>query len=179
MRGTRAAAALAALAVLVSGCSDDEPTPRVEPSVSPSPSTTPASPSGEPSDPPTPRGPEETVRAWVEARNHLVRTGDPSAVDALSSSDCATCEDSTSPVEQIYLDGGHFETFGWRVSAIKVLSSDEHSAQVGAAVVYAAGRTIPSPGAEPVAYEVERHIAKFRLTKEAGTWKLRQLVYLS
>ena len=38
---------------------------------------------------------------------------------------------------------------------------------------------MPAAGADPVTYGIERHIAKFRLIKEGGQWKLRFLLYVS
>ena len=64
---------LAALALLLAlacaSCSDDEPEPKFGPpeSTSPAPTETDTT-----SEPPEPLDPEETVRAWVEARNAAI-----------------------------------------------------------------------------------------------------------
>lgn len=175
----RLVAPLAALTLALAACSDDDPDPRVDPTPTTPTSTVTPTPDPSGTTEPGPLGPMETVRAWVQARNHLVQSGDATAVDRLSASDCSTCRDSTDPVEQVYVAGGHYETHGWRIAAMKVTARNRSSAEVSAGLVYTAGQTVPSAGVEPVSYGIERHIAKFRLTKEGGLWKLRFLLYVS
>ena len=75
---------LAALALLLAlacaACNDDDPEPRFGPpeSTSPAPTETETT-----SEPPEPLDPEETVRAWVEAQNLALRTGETQDVRAL------------------------------------------------------------------------------------------------
>ncbi|HET9422562.1 MAG TPA: DUF6318 family protein, partial [Nocardioides sp.] len=98
---------LAALALMLAlagaSCSDDDPEPKIAP---------PESSSAEPTEtetttePPDPLDPEETVRAWVEARNVTVRTGDAKAVYDLSTEGCTSCTNSVEPIRQVYRDGG-------------------------------------------------------------------------
>lgn len=165
------------LGALLVGCSDD-PRPRMAPPPSASPTVvdTPS-----PTEtPPEVLGPEETVRAWVEARNQTVQNGSSDAVYALSSDDCTTCRDSVEPVAAVYVAGGRYETFGWRIAALELDPKSQRSApEVNVGLVYSAGRTFPEASASPITYEVERHIATFRLIREAGSWKVRQLVYRS
>ena len=72
MKRSPLAALALMLALACAGCSDDDPEPRFGPpeSTSPAPTET-----GTTSEPPEPLDPEETVRAWVEARNTALRTG--------------------------------------------------------------------------------------------------------
>ena len=107
-------AALAVLALVVcAGCNDD-PEPDFAPpeSTSPAPTTPPTT-----SEPPEPErlSPEETVRAWVEARNALMLTGNASKIDSLSAANCTTCADQIDPLKAVLRAGGRFETDGWRV----------------------------------------------------------------
>jgi len=177
MAGTRAVNAVA-VALLVgltlSGCSGDDPVPKVEPS-SPAPTPT----SGSPSPSQQALSPEETVRAWVKARNEALQDGNVASVQALSERSCRTCHNSIAPIESVYGDGGHFETRGWLVVASRPLSTAGGSATVDAALQYLSGRTFPSAGATPVSYDVERHIARFRLHKVDGHWLISFIGFLS
>jgi len=177
--GRRALAVALLLATLGSAC-DDEPKPDV---ADPSPSSSSPSPSESETSPtttPTPEvlTPEETVRAWVDARNQALQDGDTSSAEALSAPSCKTCADLLAPVRQVYEAGGHFETTGWRVVSAKETSTSP-SPVISAGLKYAAGTTVPSAGAEPVTYEVERHIARFTMTSSSGTWLVESIVYLS
>lgn len=171
MHLVRLTATLLAVTVLTA-CSDDPP-PKPAPPPPPS-APTETSPTPKPA-----LGPEETVRAWVAARNVTVQTGEIAQVESLSASSCETCVESYGPVAQVHLAGGHYETEGWRISATAVQQPSKAKARVSAGVVYAAGTTVPSAGAAPVTYEVEHHVARFDLALQGGTWKVAAIVYLS
>jgi hypothetical protein len=152
------------------GCSNDDPEPQFSPPSSEaptSPSTTPAA------------DPAEAFRGWVDARNVALKTGDTSEVRSLSADNCRTCENSISPIERVYSDGGQFDTEGWIVDSAIVKRQSGTRARVSAAITYAAGETVPSAGAEPVDYEVERHILLVDLDHVDGTWLVSDIGYVS
>lgn len=172
---------LAALAVLMvvacSGC-DDDPEPDFAPPESTSPApTVPTTTSTTPE--PEQLSPEETVRAWVEARNITVQDGSTDDVYSLTTKNCETCMDSVEPVADVYRQGGHYETDGWRVEDAKRRPDFEQSKTVAVAVEYAAGRTFRTADAEPISYEAEKQLFLFRLQREQGTWKVREILYVS
>lgn len=176
MRLVRVAAPLAALTLILAACTDDDPSPKVDPTPSTS-TSTPSSPSTpEPTDV---RDPEQTVRLWVSARNVTVRTGETSEVDALSASGCETCRNSIDAVAQIYEDGGHYETYGWKVVKTRVAKRSDQEVEVSAGVVFGAGKTYPSAGADPIRYDQERHIVIFRLRQGASGWLVHFIGFLS
>ncbi|WP_177223721.1 DUF6318 family protein [Nocardioides psychrotolerans] len=113
----------AVVGLLCVGCSDDEPRPKM----APPPSATPTVSEAPPVDP-TPTqatevlGPEETVRAWVAARNEALTDGDVEAVTALSQSQCSSCENLISPIVETYERGGRYMTAGWSVLRTKAAS---------------------------------------------------------
>ncbi|GEP39527.1 hypothetical protein NPS01_31900 [Nocardioides psychrotolerans] len=172
--------AVALLGALLVGCSDDEPRPKMAPTQSAAPTTSSSVDPTPTEPPPEVLGPEDTVRAWVAARNETVQSGDSDAVYTLSATDCATCRDSVEPVRDVYVAGGRYETFGWRIAALKLDDkSASSSPAVNVGLVYSAGRTFPDASAEPILYDTERHIVTFRLAREAGVWKVHELVYRS
>lgn len=173
--GTRVVIAAAAAVTLLLGlaaCSSDDPEPRVAPPTSQAPSST----------SPTPvetLNPEETVRAWVEARNRALATGDLSDVRSLSSSACRSCQGLLGPIEKVYADGGRFETDGWEVVASRVKSQTSTAATVPTGLSFAGGTTVPEAGADPVVYSSEKHVVVFKLTKHAEHWQVSFVGFLS
>ncbi|WP_157544654.1 DUF6318 family protein [Nocardioides halotolerans] len=178
---TRTRAALAALvaACLLGACSDDDPEPDIP---DPTPSVTSSSPAtvSPTSGSPEPvLDPEETVGAWVSARNAALQSGDTSAVEDLSSAACETCEDSIDPIREVFDQGGHFETAGWKVLASEIASQTPAKAEVSAGIEYAAGKTFPNSDSPPVIYDSEKHIVQFRLALVDGAWRVSFIGYLS
>jgi hypothetical protein len=178
---TRWALATLVAVCLVGACSDDDPEPKIaDPTPSASESSSSASVSTSPTESASPAlGPEETVRAWVDARNAALQDGDTEKVEALGSLKCRTCEDSLQPIRDVYAHGGHFETTGWSVLAAKVDSQTDSSAKVSTGIEYAAGQTFPDADSEPVQYDSEKHVVQFRLVLEGGQWRLSFIGYLS
>ena len=116
----------------------------------------PPRPSPAPRTSPTPEAltPEETVRAWVDARNLALQDGDTGPVRALSSAECRSCDELIKPIEQTYAAGGEFNTTGWSIAGIEQVSSEPISMTAG--IDIAGGFTIPEAGAPPVEYAPER-----------------------
>lgn len=176
----RGALAVMALLCSLAAC-EDEPTPDI-PDPTPSSTSPSVSESVSPTTPtetPEALTPEETVRAWVAARNQALRDGDTSAAEALSDPGCTTCAESLDPIRQVYAEGGHYETAGWRVASATQKGAAGASAVVTAGLIYAKGVTVPAAGETPVSYDVERHIAEFRLVRAADVWLVSFLGYLS
>ena len=158
---------------VLAGCSGGEPKPRIAPS---SPVSASASESPSASDD---RGPVDTVKAWVAARNDALRGRGVSAVARLSSADCKTCDGLILPIKQVYANGGRFRTNGWRVIKAKAKSQNASRVQVDAGIVISSGITIPSEGASPNRYATERHIVVFKLTRVGDSWLVNFLGFLS
>jgi hypothetical protein len=174
----RCALATLVVGVLLVACSDDDPEPKVsDPTASAA--TSSATMSTSPATPASTLGPEETVRAWVDARNSALQDGVTTAAEALSSGSCSTCEESLQPIRDVFDAGGHFETAGWTVLAAKVDDQSATKANVSAGIEYAAGRTFPDATSGPVSYEAENHVVVFRLVREGSDWLLAFIGYLS
>jgi hypothetical protein len=161
---------------LLAGCDDDDPKPDLPdptPTVS---STAPTEASTSPTASPSALGPEETVRAWVEARNSALQDGDTSAVDELSAPNCRSCEELNKVIREVYAAGGRFVTSGWRIDSIKMKGGSD-PIQVDTALTFAPGQTIPSAGADPVSYDEERHIVTFRLSEAGSRYQVALVLF--
>ena len=170
MSGARIAALLAAVTLLASSCSNDDPQPRLTTPDTTSPSSPSTSPSVEPTETTQPLGPEATVRAWVEARNLAMRTGDTIEVMQLSAPQCTSCDDLIDPITQTYKEGGRYETKGWRVLRSRIQAQSPQKVQITAGLTLAGGTTYATSEAAPVEYPSENRIAVFEVTPQRGGW---------
>lgn len=161
---------------------DDEPTPDI-PDPTPSstsPSVTDSVSPTTPTETPAALTPEETVRAWVAARNQALQDGDTTALRLLSQDPCETCEEHIRPIEDVFAAGGSFDTPGWAVDSAKVDGSEGDETRVNAAVTMAAGSTIQEAGAEPVTYPEDKRIMVFRLRpSDSGSLLVSFIGYIS
>jgi hypothetical protein len=162
---TRWALATLLAACLLGGCSDDDPEPKVgsdpTPSESSSTLTVSASPTVTSATPAV--SPEDVVRNWVAARNAALRSGDTAQLRSLTDVSCGPCVSLITSIEEVYADGGSYDTEGWTVKSAKARDPDSSRPTVDAAVVVAGGTTIDAAGADPVTYGPENHIMLFKL----------------
>ncbi|WP_155992824.1 DUF6318 family protein [Nocardioides sp. URHA0020] len=177
MSRARAVLALSSLlpVLLLAGCSDDEPQPKF----GPTPSATAPTSASTASSSAAALGPEETVRAWVDAQNIALRTGDTSRLEALSHDPCKTCDQFIDPIAQVYSDGGSFQGGAWTVAAAKARSQTESRTVVDVGVEVDGGSTKKSSQAQPVKYEADKHIMEFRLVADGDDWAISFIGFLS
>jgi hypothetical protein len=164
---------LATLVCVLGGCSE-EPEPKFGPAESSSPTGS-ASPAAEPS----PTSPVATVRAWVEAQNDALTTGDTDQLKALSADPCQACDGFIEPIERVYRKGGYFHTKGWKVVAAKSRPGSKDPFVVNAGVVIAGGKTVTERGAEPVEYGSDKRIVVFKVIEQRSRLVVSFLGFLS
>jgi hypothetical protein len=159
----RFAALLAALTLVLVGCSDDDPEPNVDPTPSTSPSDT-EEPAPTTSTSPASLTPVQAVRGWVHERNRSLTSGDTTALRGLTADECASCEPYIDLIDDVYAAGGSYETKGWTVDNAKELKDME----VTAAITMGAGVMIAAAGTAPDKYEEDKAIFRFRVTPSEG-----------
>ena len=179
---TRGVIAVLLAGCLLAGCSNEDPKPNIADPTTSAPTSPLVSVSTSPptsSSPPSASlDPEQTVRAWIAARNQALQDGDTTAVDALSAPDCRSCEEANKVIREVYAAGGSFHTPGWTVVAAKQ-KEGASPVQVDTALTFAAGQTTPSAGADPVSYGEEKHIVTFKLSKVDGNFRVQLVLFLS
>lgn len=116
----RALALAAALPLLLAGCSDDEPEPKM-PDPPPSSSSSSSTPIAEP--PKEQESPEEFIRRWVQVGDEMQQTGEVAEFRRLSRN-CQACAQVVDQVRTIYAGGGSIEFAGSQVSLLKRVAPD-------------------------------------------------------
>ena len=177
-RMRRSAIAAALTGLVLTGCSGSGD-PEVESTFTPSTTSrsSSAAPTAEPTEPAL--GPEETVRAWVDAWNQLLANGRREAIDELNATECPTCTDLLDPIFGVYRQGGSIQTDGWSVVSARLKSESKSSSTVIAGVRYSSGVTFEREGAPGQPFAEESHLMTFRLAREDGSWRVGRIAYLS
>ena len=109
----RIAIAALALPLLLAGCADDEPVPKVEPST-PAPSVTETVETNEPVEPTLPpeaegkgrKAAEAFVRHYYDTVNYAQENDDTEGLRALGSPGCTACTAGADAIDAIYRQGG-------------------------------------------------------------------------
>jgi Family of unknown function (DUF6318) len=118
------------------------------------------------------------VRAWVEAQNLALSTGDTSELRELAAPDCRGCSDYSEGIDRIVDAGGHFEGGQWRVVRLQAETSAK-PLRINAAIHIAGGTTVTASGAQPNHYEATNRLLVFELTDESGAWLVSLIGSLS
>jgi len=164
---------------LLGACSDDDPEPDIaDPTPSVSSSSVAVSPSPTVSATPA-LGPEDTVRAWVDAQNLGLSTGDTASLRALAADGCQGCSEFPDAIEKVFDAGGRFEGGRWSILRTKVEDPAARPVRVNVGVRIAGGSTTPSAGAEPTPYEPTSKLIVFELSDRTGQWLISLIGSLS
>ena len=163
--GTRTLAALAVVAVLVAGCTDD-PEPKIADPTS-TPSSSAASPSPTTSEVADPeQAYRDFIDSYVAAISESLSTGDPSAWLAMSDPGCAGCAGIAEKLAQAYADGGRIEGGSWSAGNVERVASSA-SGQVWRVAVRSQRETWIGPDGE-ISQIVDPGVTKFVFTLVGG-----------
>lgn len=118
---------IAALALVLTGCSDeDEPSGLPSDAATP-PATTSAPTSAAPLTPPTApatvneqtdEGAKAAAMFFIEALEYFYNTGDPTVLQSASASECQSCGEVITSISGLYASGGHMTTDQYVVSGV-------------------------------------------------------------
>lgn len=178
---------LCALAVVVllcaSACSDPEPRfadPTSDPPTSEPVSTPTSDPPTSTSTPePVALSPEETVRAWVDAFNTMLISGETGPFGDMSTKSCIACNELIASVNDQYAAGGSTETEGWTIASVKKTPDFATSRLVAAGIDSARGVSTDTSDSEPVVTPADKLIVRFLVTRSSGVWRVAALEFLS
>ncbi|GAA5108842.1 hypothetical protein GCM10023339_08290 [Alloalcanivorax gelatiniphagus] len=124
MHVPRALALALVVPLLLAGCSDDVPTPKL-----PDPTT--SSPTSEPTETATaePESAEDFIRRWSDALRDMQASGQTEAFRNLGPN-CESCIKTADRVEEIYGGGGAIEWKGWTILSISPNGAAENQFRV-------------------------------------------------
>lgn len=166
----RALALSLAVPLLLAGCTEEEPTPKI-----PNPTTSSATPTPEETETAEPESesPEDFIRRWISVNTDMQNTGNVAPYKDLSRK-CKPCIRTANRVEQIYQDGGFLRTEGWILKkTIDMTGAD------GAPIYDLEIKSSPTEFKETARGEVERYaggniVMRVRLNS-AAPWQVIQL----
>ena len=167
---------VAGLLLALTACSHSDSQPRTLPPVTTSPTA-----SAAPSVPPFPatrQGAADFVRLWVETLNRSGKTGDTTALEALSDPSCQSCTGLIALIHAGWSNGGHLEGGEVTLSELVPADTTPTSADVTANFHFAEERRVNAAGKvihrEPASVEGE----EIRLVRQASGWLMRAVTQL-
>ena len=109
-------AAAVVVPLLVGGCSDD-PEPRFEPSPSPTES------SSDPAEPEawevkSEEGAVAFAKHWIDVFNEAKSSGETAELAGISTESCRSCSNFVDFLNELYGNGGRFDSTGWQVTEV-------------------------------------------------------------
>lgn len=110
----RALALSLAVPLILVGCTEEEPTPKL-----PDPTTSSPTPTPEETETPEAESAEEFIRRWAAIEAEMENTGDTSDYREISA-DCAACTDLADLVEKWYEAGGFIKWGGWKIESVRL-----------------------------------------------------------
>jgi hypothetical protein len=131
-RGSLPLVACSVVLVLLGGCAEDDPEPKIAaPSESPAPSRSPSgfpSPEGDPRD----ETPREFIQRWVDTDREMQNTGDTREQELISRQ-CEPCLKTIERIKAIYAAGGYIEWDGMEITKIRKIYTKSYDVWVTAA----------------------------------------------
>jgi hypothetical protein len=170
-----ALASLLAAAVLIasSGCSDDPSAPSLTASTQP---VTSSSPTESETTSTKPQSPIKFVRAWVDAENVAINSGDVTPLLTFEAQSCFNCKQLLKPIKRIYGAGGFIHSKGWRMEHANAVDSGGNSVLVTMLVATSVEIVRPSEGAPIERHKPDKLGFSLTLTPKAGSWVITEVL---
>jgi hypothetical protein len=171
-----ALASLLAAAVLIatSGCSDN-PSAAPTPPASTQPVTS-SSPTESETTSTNPKSPIKFVRAWVDAENVAINSGDVTPLLTFEAQSCFNCKQLLKPIKRIYGAGGFIHSKGWRMEHANAVDSGGNSVLVTMLVATSVEIVRPSEGAPIERHKPDKLGFSLTLTPKAGSWVITEVL---
>ncbi|MDZ5660675.1 hypothetical protein SFC79_02765 [Nocardioides sp. S-58] len=169
MHVRRALAAALAVPLLLAGCSEDKPEPKM-----PDPPPTSTSPTDEPT---------ETETAEAESAEDFIRRWQAEALGAQNNGDtkdyrelgprCRPCSDFADQVDQIYANGGSVELTSLRVVGVESAGGAD---QYRLTRVLGRTRVLDAKGDETQSFEGGREVLNVFLERTRESWRVKNFL---
>jgi hypothetical protein len=164
----------AAVLVATSGCSDD---PSMAPTTSASSQLmASSSPTQSGNGAPKSQRPIAFVRAWVDAENAAINSGDVTSLVSFEAPSCFNCKQLLKPIKRIYQAGGFIHSTGWRMQHPNAVDSGGDSVLVTMLVATSVETVQPSAGAPIEHHKPDKLGFSLTLTPKAGSWAITEIL---
>jgi hypothetical protein len=166
--------------LLVAGCSDD-PEPRFEQSPAPSPTeSTSEATAPEAWEVKSEKGAVAFAKHWIDVFNEAQRTGGTAPLQAISGPGCGSCDGFVEMLDDLYANGGHLESQGWRVlQSVPAPGMPARRPEVTMRIVRTPQRIYESDGSKPESFSGGRATYSARLEWNARGWQMADLVLMT
>jgi len=157
------------VALLVSGCTGEDPataptsSPTPSPATSPSASTSSAAPQAESA--------EDFIRRWVEVNARMQNTGDTKEFLAMSRG-CDPCASVAARVKGIYRAGGFVKTDGWSVVRVRERTSSGRALAIVVEIDSSPTRYSESAQAAEENLPGGQLVERFDIQRDGQTWRM-------
>lgn len=182
---SRTRAALTALtlipALLLAGCSDDDPEPKFGPTPS-SEAPTSASTSSSASTSTEPSTAAAVTAAdfigdWFERFSAAMVSGDTTEIRLRSSKSCTSCSALADQIDSIYARGGSLRTAGWSVDEARQVSELDEPPRFLLRVTQAERHLLHGPEVVDTT-PMSKAPMSVTLSSDSGNWQIRRLAIL-
>ncbi len=160
---------------LFTGCSEDDPVPKM-------PKTSAAAPTPSPTTSPTPQSEadeaEALIRQWAELNVQMQATGETSAYEAITADECETCRRLVRMVGKLYAGGGQVDLQAQRVVSVRKSPRIKGSGVYEAKVDLEPSRVRQSPEDDWKEYSGGRVTYDIDVVREHEALVIREIVVI-
>lgn len=173
----RIAIAAFALPMLLAGCAEDEPVPKMPDPTSPTTSTAEPSEEPQPWELKTNKGAVAFAEHWIDLLNDARLRADFAPLEHASTRSCETCASFLSILEQLHSPGGVYQSKPWKVEQTGVIAGVANGSAKIAVRVRAPAERVKTPTDE----KVRRHAGttdtyEATLVWGESGWRMSKLV---
>jgi len=163
----------AAILFAGSACSGD---PSAEPSTSASNPSPSSSPTQSATTTPKPKTPIGFVRAWVDAENAAINSGDVKPLLAFEAPSCFNCRQLLKPITRIYGAGGFIHSKGWQIKRPNLVDAGGSKALVTMLIITSVEVVKLSHDSPIRHHKPDRLGFSVTLTPKAEAWRITQVL---
>jgi len=167
---------LAVLALLVGGCTSDDPDPAPPTSSSPTPTDPTTSPSPTQTETAAAEGPKAFIRDSIDVMNEMIVTGKTAPFMALATDECTFCESFQDTIRSVYEAGGRIESEGWQLGPLRRYGGTSKRPEYVSDVRVTVAREFDADGKEVHTYAPQNATFYFSVRRSAKDWALIDVV---
>jgi hypothetical protein len=123
-----------------------------------------------------PHTPIAFVKAWVDAENVAINSGDVRPLLAFEAPSCFNCKQLLKPIKRIYRAGGFIHSKGWHIARPNVVDAGRGAVLVTMLIVTSVEIVKPSENSRIQHHNPDKLGFSVTLTQKAETWGITQVL---